>query len=203
MRRYPLFLFLVVPLFTVLLSLSSGCGGEKPAPPQESRPEPRQPEYNPTATIKDLMLALIDPSADVVWGAVQTVVTLKGTENKFPRNDEEWTEVRRGALRLSEATNLLMMPGRRVARPGEKSEAPGIELEPEQMDELLAKDREGWNRRAKQLHDATLEALRAIDAKDAPALMEIGERIEAACENCHTAYWYPNQKLPPGYEGRN
>ena len=203
MRRFPRFPFLVLPLLTLLLSFGSGCRGAKPEPRQESRQDSRQPEYVPTATIKDIMLSIVDPSADVVWDSVQTVVTAKGIVDKAPRTDEEWTEVRRGAIRLAEATNLLIMPGRHVARPGEKSEAPGVELEPAQMEELINKDPEGWKRRAKALHDASLAALKAIDAKDAPALNAVGERIEGACENCHLSYWYPNQKLPPGYEGRN
>ena len=71
----------------------------------------------------------IDPNADVVWLAVTTVQSAKGTVETKPRNDEEWTKVRHGAIALTEAANLLMVPGRHVARPGEKSETPGVELE--------------------------------------------------------------------------
>src|SRR5690348_4539668 len=68
------------------------------------------PEYVTTATIKDIMTSIVDPSADVVWGAVQSVVTTKGIEDRKPMTDEEWEEARFGALRLVEATNLLMIP---------------------------------------------------------------------------------------------
>jgi hypothetical protein len=145
------------------------------------------------------MLSIVDPSADVVWESVATIVTGDEVEERAPRTDEEWANVRRGAIRLAEAPNLLMMPGRHVARPGEKSEAPDVELEPEEMDVLIHKDREAWNRRAKALHEAALTALQAIDAKDAQTLFEVGERIENACESCHSQYWYPGQVLPPGY----
>jgi len=158
------------------------------------------PEYTSTATIKDLMDAIIDPSADVLWESVSTVVTANGMEEKFPRTDEEWAKVRQGAIRLVEATNLLVVPGRLVARPHERSETPGVELEPEQMQELIAKDIGAWRARANALHAASLEALRAIDAKDPKALSDVGERIDNACESCHLRYWYPNQVLPPGYE---
>src|SRR5258706_11093171 len=89
MRRFPRFPFLVVPLFTLLLSFGSGCRGAKPEPRQESRQDSRQPEYVPTATIKDIMLSIVDPSADVVWDSVQTVVTAKGIVDKAPRTNEE------------------------------------------------------------------------------------------------------------------
>jgi hypothetical protein len=197
MRRFPSLLFLGASLFSVSLLFAIACRGPQP---EAGPPESGQPEYTPTATIKDLMLSLVDPSADVVWEAVTTVVTASGAEEKVPRTDEDWINARRGAIRLAEATNLLMMPGRHVARPGEKSETPGIELEPEEMEVLINKDRAAWNARAKALHDATLAALQAIDAKDAPKLFELGEQIERACESCHTQYWYPNQVLPPGYD---
>ena len=100
-------------------------------------------------------------------------------------------------MTLAEAANLLMIPGRQVARPGEKSETPGVELEPEEMDALIAKDRAGWNKRATALREAVLEVLTAIDAKDPDRVFELGARIELACENCHSQYWYPNEKLPP------
>jgi hypothetical protein len=180
-------LLLFVPL-TFILVVSFACQSPKPAPP----PEP--PPYLPTSTIKDLMLSIVDPYADVVWNSVSTVHTRKGTVETMPRTADEWAAVRHGALTLAEGANLLMMPGRRVARPGEKSETPGIELEPEEMDVLIAKDRESWNKRATALHDAAVAILAAVDAKDPPKVFELGEKIEEACEGCHSQYWYPNQK---------
>lgn len=159
------------------------------------RPDPSSPVY--TATIKDLMLSIIDPSADVVWGAVSTSVTKNGIVETVPRTEDEWDKVRSGAVRLAEATNLLMMPGRRVARPGEVSEAPGIELEPGEIEERVNADRETWNTMVKALLDASLVVLPAIDAHDPQAVLDAGERIEFACETCHSHYWYLNQPLPP------
>jgi hypothetical protein len=168
---------------------------------RQAEPEPQAsqadaPSYQPTATIKDLMLSVVDPAADVVWLSVTTVVSDKGLVETRPISDEDWTRVRHGAITLVEATNLLLMPGRRVARPGEKSETPGVELEPEEMDVLIAKDRPGWNMRVKALHDAAEAALRAVESHDADKVFELGEQIENACEGCHRQYWYPNEKVP-------
>ena len=167
-------------MFLVSLVAGAGCQSQAPAPPQ-----PAQPEYLPTATIKDLMLSVIDPSADVVWLSVTTVVDEKGLLETVPKSDEDWLKVRHGAVTLMEAANLLLIPGRRVARPGEKSETPGVELEPEEMDALIAKDRPAWNARAKALHDVVSSVIEAIDAKDSNKVFELGEQIEVACENCH------------------
>jgi hypothetical protein len=152
--------------------------------------------YAPTSTIKELMLNVIDSSADEVWLSVTAVVDEKGLAETAPQSDEDWTRVRHGATTLMEAANLLMIPGRRVARPGEKSETPGVELEPEEMDALIAKDRAGWNTRARALHDAAQATLLAVEARDAKKVFELGEQIELACEGCHSTYWYPNEKIP-------
>ena len=188
MRRFSWLLLVGVSLFSASLLFGSACRGRA------------QPEYTTNATIKDIMDSIVDPSADVVWDSVSTMVSTAGIEEKAPKNDEEWRDVRRGAIRLVEAPNLLMLPGRHVARPGEKSDTPDVELEPADMEVRINKDREAWNRRAKVLHDVSLEMLQAIDAKDREKMLEVGDRLDKACENCHLQYWYPNQVLPPGYE---
>ena len=182
-------------LVTIALIFGSACGGKQSA-------SAAQPEYMPTATIKDIMDAIVDPSADVVWESVQTIVTPAGVDERSPKTDEEWATVRRGAIRVVEGANLLMMPGRHVARPHEKSETPGVELEPEDIEANINKDRAQWNKLARGLYDTTMEALKAIDAKDAQALVDIGGRMDNACENCHMTYWYPNQPLPPDNDPR-
>jgi hypothetical protein len=191
--------FHIVSAVVLLTSLVLISACQKPTATTAAAPAPAPPppEYVPTATVKDLMQSVIDPNADVVWLAVTTVQSSKGTVDTRPRNDEEWTKVRHGAIALTEASNLLMVPGRHVARPGEKSETPGVELEPSEMETLINKDLAAWRKRAHGLHEAGVAALRAIDAKDADKLFEVGEQIERACEACHSQYWYPNEKIPP------
>jgi hypothetical protein len=148
------------------------------------------PDFRPTATVKDIMDALIDPSADVLWGSVEIVSTLQGTAEKAPRTDEDWLALRRHAIGLVEASNLLLVQGRRVARPGERSGDPAIDLQPDQIEALIRRDPQPWIALAHGLHDAALESLKAIDAKDKTALLYAGGSLDRACENCHVKYWY-------------
>ena len=71
---------------------------------------------------------------------VTAVASSEGLVETRPKTDEEWARVKAGAITLAEAANLLMIP-RRTAHPGVKSIAPGVELEPEEMDVLIAKNR--------------------------------------------------------------
>lgn len=157
--------------------------------PEAERTAP--PEFTNTATIKDLMVSMIDPSADYLWDSVATTVSPNGLGSREPRTDKEWAAVRRNTIVLLEATNLLMIPGRHVAAPGDNSKNPGVELSPEQIEVLLSKDQESWNKLSRGLYDATLVALKAVDAKDARALLNSGAGIDRACESCHLKYWYP------------
>jgi hypothetical protein len=155
-----------------------------------------QPSYTTTATIKDIMLHIVDPAGDLVWDSVSTVIDKQGLHETLPTTDEDWFKIRSGVITLIEASNLLIVPGRAMARPGEKSVAPGVELEPAEMEVLVKKDIEGWRRHAKDLHDISLKVLDVVEKKDAQALFDIGEDLDKACENCHRAYWYPNEKIP-------
>jgi hypothetical protein len=188
MRKYLLF-----PAACVLLFLA-GC---KSSEPTETKPAATAAAdaapYRPTSTIKDIMDSEVDPSADYIWDAVATVITEKGIDERFPKTAKEWAEIRRKAITLVEATNLLIMPGRMVAHPGEKSENPGIELSPEEINAILEKDRGTFVKHALALNDAAMNVLKAIDAKDKEKILDGGAAIDEACEACHKIYWYPNE----------
>jgi hypothetical protein len=173
--------FLGIPLVFV-----AACSAPQPA----AAP---QPEFRPTATIKDIMDSIVDPNADAVWNAVASSYDATGMHEKFPHTDEEWKATRRNVITLLEGANLLLIPGRHVAKAHEKSENPGIELEPEEMEKLINQDKETFYKAAHRLHDSVLVALNAVDAKDKDALLESGDAIDQACENCHLKYWYPNE----------
>ena len=137
------------------------------------------------------MPSIIDPSADAVWDAVVTVGTASGIETTQPETNDDWLALRRHAITLMEATNLLLIDGRRVAGVGSRSELPGIDLEPEEIEVLMAEDRETWTRLVHEFHDAGVGVLNAVAATDVDALLVAGDRLDLACENCHSRYWYP------------
>jgi hypothetical protein len=137
------------------------------------------------------MRSIIDPAADAVWDAVVTVSTAEGIETTQPESEDDWAALRRHAITLVEAPNLLLLDGRRVAGAGSRSELPGIDLEPEEIASLLAADRESWTRLVSDLHDTGVGVLNAVDSRDVDALLVAGDRLDLACENCHSRYWYP------------
>jgi cytochrome c556 len=177
---------LILLFITMTGCLSVAChatGSEAPAPDASS-----------AFTIREVMQSMVAPQADSLWNAVSTSVTEKGVETKAPSNDEEWATMRHAAVTLSEAMNIVVMPGRKVAKAGEQAKDPKIELEPEQIDALIAQDRATFAKYAHDMQDSVAQAVKAIDAKSADGLSTAGAAIDAACETCHKKYWYPNDE---------
>lgn len=134
-----------VVLFTV------GCGGTS-APP-----------YKPVADVKMLMASIMDPTADVYWGAVGTVIDESGEHELAPKTAEEWDALRNAAVTVAESGNLLMMPSR-------------------------AKDGGEWMQAARRLIETAEASIRAAEARDKNAVFDRGAEMYDACVNCHVKY---------------
>jgi len=149
----------------------------------------------PVASIKELMDSIVDPSADGLWDSVATISSENGVDRHEPRTEAEWQAVRRHAVTLAEAMNLVMIEGRRAAPPGTR---PNLgELTPAKIDALIAVNRDEFDQFATSARDEAVNALAAIDRKDAKALFKIGGDIDQRCEACHTTFWYPASTLGP------
>ena len=168
----------------LIVMLAIGCESQQPTP------------YQPTATVEDLMRSIIDPSADAIWDAVVTEATASGIIETRPESQDDWSNLRRHALTLAEATNLLAIQGRRIASPESRSELPGIDLHPDAIQTLVEEDWNSWVRLASELHDTSLVVLDAVDAQSIDALLAAGTELDLACENCHARYWYPGHGDP-------
>lgn len=108
----------------------------------------------PAATMKQLMLDLVHPASNEV---------LLSVYRGEPQNETQWAAIRRSALTLAEAGNLLATRGG-------------------------ARDPGDWMADAKLLAEAGAAAYSAAQAKDTKALMAAAERIDAACTTCHKKF---------------
>ena len=189
-----------IALLPILVIGLVSCGGSptaEKAAPAETKPVP---DLRPVASVLDLMLGQIDPAADALWESVATISGPKGVEERQPRTDKEWAEVRYKALMVIEGANMLMVEGRQVAHPGQQLEEPGgaTDYTPAQAQVEIDKDRGSFVAFAHALQDAAGMALTAIEKRDAEALLEAGGHLDEACEGCHKRFWYPNSPTPPG-----
>lgn len=176
----------------ILIAATSLVACDKP-------PSPESPSFKLTAGIQDIMADMIEPSAEFLWESVSSTVTEQGVEEKQPRTDEEWNEVRRHAIILAESANLLLIEGRHVAREGKQLDDHGTpgNLTLEQVEQAIATDRMTFVAYSQALHDAGAAMLKAADERDVQAIMSLGETLDGVCESCHLRFWYPGQKIPP------
>ncbi len=185
-----------------LLSISGGLVGLGACTQRETAQQanPSAPPFVTSASIIDLMAGQVDPAADAMWLSVATISTREGVVQRKPRTEAEWQVERAHAIALIEASNLLMMPGRVVAHPGQYLEVPPGEGDytPEQSLAAIRREPDVFAAFARVLQQSSLSALHAIEAHDAEKLLEAGGDIDAACEQCHRRFWYPTTAgVPP------
>lgn len=150
------------------------------------------------ASIQEVMQSIVDPNADALWESVSTTVTAQGEEEHRPRTPEQWRQLRHLALTLSEAGNLLAIPGRLVAHPGQQLEDHHVDatLKVHDIQARIDADPQAFAQFALALQAAAGESLAAIDKQDIDAFLRAGSRLDQACEACHQRYWYPDDRRP-------
>jgi cytochrome c556 len=157
--------------------------------------EPETLPFEVTASLQELMRDEVDASADAIWDSVGTTTTRNGSVEKQPRSDEDWQALRRQAVVLLEATNLLVIPGRRVAQREFPSDGPGV-FSSQQIQTELRRRQPEFNAFAQGLRGSGRRVLAAIDSRDVDALLKEGAVMDNACEACHRSFWYPQEVVP-------
>jgi hypothetical protein len=128
------------------------------------RPEAivQPPVVKPVATVRQIMQGIVGPAAKVVFESVSTTVSFQGVEEKAPKTDAEWEAVGNSAAALVESANLMTVGNRAIDA--------------------------DWTKISQELADAGIVALKAIEAKNAEALLASGEAINESCNACHRKY---------------
>ncbi len=161
--RMPMSLFVVSALLFVFgLGFVVVGAREARRTPAASAAVPATP-VTPIATTKQIMQAIVSPTSTAIFQSVQTNVTLKGTEEIFPRSDEEWALLGAQAAALAEAGHMLMGEGR-------------------------ALDRGDWIKMSQGMIDAAQLTLKAVAKKNPEDVLAAGEIVNTSCDNCHERY---------------
>lgn len=176
-------------------ALLAACQPRVDTPTAPASASMNAPPYAAQATLQDVMNHIIDPEADVIWHATGTIATKEGVIENYPKTDEDWEAQRRAALRLLEASNILLIPDRKVTDTPFASAGPGVYSSAEVQHQIDTK-RDTFNALALNLRDASQQLLKATDRRDVESLMKLGDHLDHACEGCHKTFWYPAEKFP-------
>jgi hypothetical protein len=136
---------------------------------------------------------MIVPQSEALWGAVSFSVTARGTIENGPKTEDDWLKLRRDAVTLAEAANLILMTERRVAKPGEGPMDPKAHLHPDEIEKLLASNRENWVKFSNSMYQNARMAVAAIDARNTKKLSDATDQLTRTCDGCHKQYWFPKR----------
>jgi hypothetical protein len=114
-------------------------------------------------TTADLMARMIDPAADVYWGAGGVIIDEDGEHWQIPETDEDWAALSNAAYTVAEGGNLMLLEGRAV-------------------------DQGAWVTMSNELTRIALQALEAADARNLQAVFDMGAEMYYVCTNCHSVY---------------
>jgi hypothetical protein len=121
------------------------------------------PQAAPVASVKQIMAAITGPAATTIYNSVGTVVSVTGIKETAPQNDEEWAALAGTAAALAESGNLMLTPGRAV-------------------------DNGEWVKMTRAFIDASIEAVKAAEAKSTEGILSAGSNINETCDTCHERY---------------
>lgn len=161
-----------------MLFTLAGCGGPSASNEQAATPAPTvrtiggEAPFDAGLSMQELMVHVVQYSAEGIWERQGYEVDAKGDHSLFPKDDAEWEKAESAALTLAEVTNTLLVPGRRV---------PEAE----------------WDKAVIEVRRIAREAAKAAEKHDKEAFFTAGEKLDAACDACHARY---DPKFDPRFQ---
>jgi hypothetical protein len=162
-----------------LTVLVAACGGGEAPKPAEKAAASAGPVQAPVATLAQLMRAIPFNASNIIF---DTQTNDPGAPPKGGKEGDSasarfssvysgWMVVEHSAAALSEAANLLLIPGR-VCQNGKPAPL----------------DHEDYRKFVQGLMDVGKEALAAAKTKNQEKMVDISDKVATACANCHEVY---------------
>jgi len=151
------------------LALAGLCDAQSPAPaPAKASKAPSAAALKPevAADLSELMRGILFPNSDP--DKVPPAKDPSLSPNPLASTYGGWTAVENSAKALSEAANLLILPGRKCAN--------GLPVPINNPD---------WSKFVQGLRAASVEAYKAAQSKNMDNILTAAGDLSTACSNCH------------------
>jgi hypothetical protein len=158
------------------LALAGVCDAQVPAAaPAKAKPSTRAQAPQVSANLVQLMRGILFPNSNVIFFAQNdNPADVKPAKDPSLATDPlantygKWVAVENSALALSEAANLLIIPGRKCSN--------GLPVPINNAD---------WPKFVQGLRDASMEAYKAAQSKNMDNILTAAGDLSTACSNCH------------------
>lgn len=178
-------LVLVLLAWTATFTFVERGQAQTSAPPRApARPPTRRAAASPApaprvyATLAQLMRGILFPASNIIFAAqgdnpndVPPAKDPATATNLLASSYGKWQAVENSALALSEAANLLTLPGRKCSN--------GLPVPIRNAD---------WPKFVQGLRDAGMMAYKAAQSKNTDNILMAADAITEACANCHNKY---------------
>jgi hypothetical protein len=133
--------------------------------PEQQTPVAQDPA--PVATVREIMHNIVEYNAFKIFNSVAVTVTENGTDAQQPHTDEEWDELLHASIALAESPNLLVTPGRQIAKPEEMNSSAGPEeLVPKDIQLKIEGNHDPWLKHVGELQKVGTETMGIVNAKN-------------------------------------
>jgi len=155
-------------------------------PTQTASAQPAMPTIEVQSDLLQLMRGIFYPASNVVFAPQNdNPADLKIAPGNDPSMATDplvstfggWQAVENAALALTEATNLLLIPGRKCAN--------GLPVPMNNPD---------WPKFVQELRDAGMKAYQAAQSKNQDKMVDVADTMTKACAGCHRK-WREKPKL--------
>jgi hypothetical protein len=165
----------VLGIFTLVGFLNA----QTPAPPKaKAAAKTIAPASRNPATLAQLMKGILFPSSNVIFFAqsdnpndVPPAKDPALAVNPLASSYGKWEAVENAGLAITEAANLLTVPGRKCSN--------GLPVPVGNAD---------WPKLVQGLRDAGMAAYKAAQSKNQDKILDASELMTTACANCHDKY---------------
>ena len=133
----------------------------QPSPAPAAPPPPAPTVLNPTVSINEVMVDVIDHAGHNLWQVER--------RGKAPKTDQDWDNVEEHAVQLLAAATTITVGG---TGPNDK----------------VWISTPSWREHAKKMADAAADAMAAGQNKKFDALVAANGKLVDACEGCHKEF---------------
>lgn len=153
----------------------------------------------PEANVQLTMLTKVNPQATAVWNLTNDAQDDAGNIDPKKIDAATWAKLMDAARALEEGGRAMATATRLVAAPpGAKLQdegGPGASKAADVQRYIDAKPAE-FRKHSAALQKTGADLATAITRRDGRKLTDLSNSLDQVCEECHVAFWYPQQATP-------